>query len=149
MVVVGREDGSGRDGSGTGSEHCSDGPASCSQTPSWKADWISFRRFSTRLLKSTSMRRTFTADTASDFFIHSSKIRAFVTTSPENPKESKNFRETPCHLVLSASARIRVSSAVVARTCAAAARASAVDANAAAAKVCASATSALRFRSAN
>ena len=148
MVVVDGEDGSGRDGSGTGSGRCSDGPASCPQSLSWKADRISFSRFSTRPLKSTSIRRTFTADTASGFFIHSSKIRAFVTTSPGNPKKSKNFRETPCHLVLSASARIRASSAAVARTSTAAARASAADARAAAAKVCASAASALRFRSA-
>ena len=148
MVVVGGEDGSGRDGSGTGSGRCSDGPASCPRSPSWKADQISFSRFSTRLLKSTSIRRTFTADTASGFFIHSSKIWAFVTTSPGNPKESKNFRETPRHLVLSASAWIRASSAVVARTSAAAIRASVADARAVAAKVCASAASTLWFRSA-
>ena len=148
MVVVGGEDGSGQDGSGTGSGCCSDGPASCPQSPSWKADRISFSRFSTRPLKSTNIRRTFTANTTSGFFINSSKIRAFVTTLPGNPKESKNFRETPCHLVLSASARIHASLAAVARTSTAAARASAVDANAAAAKVCASAASSLRFRSA-
>ena len=148
MVVVGKEDGSDRDGSGTGSGRCSDGPASCPRSPSWKADRISFSRFSTRLLKSTSIRRTFTADIASGFFIHSSKIWAFVTTSPGNPKESKNFRETQCHLVLSASARIRASSAAVMRTSAAATRASAVDASATVAKVCASAASAFRFRSA-
>ena len=148
MVVVGGEDGSGQDGSGTGSGRCSDGLASCPRSPSWKADRISFSRFSSRPLKSTSIRRTFTADTASGFFIYSSKIRAFVTTSPGNPKESKNFRETPCHLVLSASTRICASSAAVARTSVAAARASAADASAAAAKVCASAASALRFWSA-
>ena len=148
MVVVGGEDGSDRDGSGTGSGRCLDGPASCPRLPSWKADQISFSRFSTRPLKSTSICRTFTTDTASGFFIHSSKIRAFVTMMPGNPKESKNFRETPYHLVLSASARIRASLAAVARTSAAAARASAADASAAIAKVCTLAASALRFRSA-
>ena len=148
MVVVGGEDGSGQDGSGTGSGRCSDGPASCPRSPSWKADRISFSRFSTHPLKSTSIRRTFTADTTSGFFIHSSKIRAFVTTSPGNPKESKNFRETPCHLVLSASTRIRASLAAIAHTSATVARASAADASTAAAKICASVASALQFPSA-
>ena len=76
-----------------------------------------------------------------------SKIRAFVTTSPGNPRESKNFRETPCHLVLSDSAKARVSPAAAARASTTAARASAAEACDAATKVCASAASALRFRS--
>ena len=94
------------------------------------------------------MHKIFAADTASGFFMHSSKIRAFVTTSPGNPKESKNFRETPCHLVLSDSAKAYVSSAGAARAFAAAACASAAEACDAATKVCASAASALLFRSA-
>ena len=87
------------------------------------------------------MRRIFAADTASGFFMHSSKIRAFITTSSGNPKESKNFRETPCHLVLSDSAKACASSAT-------AARASAAEACDAATKVYASADSALLFWSA-
>ena len=145
---MGGEGGSGRDGPGIGSGRCSDGPASCPRSPSWNADRISFSKFSTRPLKSTNIRRIFAADTASSFFMHWSKIRAFVTTSPGNPKESKNLRETPCHLVLSASTRIRASSAVAARTSAAAARASAAEVSATVANVCTSATSALRFKSA-
>ena len=94
------------------------------------------------------MRRIFAADTASGFFMHSSKIRAFVTTSPGNPKELKNFRETPCHLVLSDSAKAYASLAAAARASAVAARASAVEACDAATKVCASGASALLFRSA-
>ena len=94
------------------------------------------------------MRRIFAADTASGFFMHSSKIRAFVTTSPGNPKESKNFQETPCHLVLSNSAKACASSAAAARASAAAARTSAAEACDAATKVYASAASALLFRSA-
>ena len=109
------KDGSGRAGSGTGSGCCSDGPASYPRLPYWKTNQISFSRFSTRPLKSTSIRKTFGADTASDFFMHSSKARALFTTSPGNPKESKNFLETPCHLVLSASARIRPSFTAAAR----------------------------------
>ena len=102
---------------------------------------ISFSKFSIRALKSTNMHRIFAADTASGFFMHSSKIRAFVTTSPGNPKDSKNFRETPCHLVLLDSAKACASSAAVAR-------ASAAEACDAATKVCASAASTLLFRSA-
>ena len=132
--VVGGEDGSSRVGSGTGSGQCSDGPASCPRSPYRKTSQISFSKFSTRPLKSTSIHSTFGADTTSSFFIQSSKIRAFVTTSLANPRESKNFRETPCHLVLSASARIRPSSAAVAHASAAIARAST--------------SSTLRFRSA-
>ena len=145
---MGGEGGSGRAGSGTGSERYSDGPASCPRSPSWKVDRISFSRFSTRALKSTNIRRIFAANTASDFFMHWSKIRAFVTTSPENPKESKNLRETLCHLVLSDSAKACASSAAASRTSAVAARASAAEACVAATNVCASATSALQFRSA-
>ena len=127
-VGAGGEDGCGRAGYGTKSGRCSDGPASYPRLPYWKTNRISFSRFSTRPLKSTSIRRTFGADTAFGFFTHSSKVRALVTTLLGNPKASKNFRETPCHLVLSASARIRPSSAALAR---------------------ASASSNLRFRSAN
>ena len=145
---MGEEGGSGRAGSGTGSGRCSDGPARCPRLPSWKADRISFSRFSTCALKSTNIRRIFVVDTASGFFMHWSKIRAFVTTSPGNPKESKNLRETPCHLVLSDSAKACASSAPAARTSAAAARASVVEACIVATNVCASAASALRFRSA-
>ena len=94
------------------------------------------------------MRKIFAADTASGFFMHSSKIRAFVTTSPGNPKESKNFRETPCHLVLSDSAKACASSAAAARASTAAACASAAEAYDAATKVCASAASTLLFWSA-
>ena len=94
------------------------------------------------------MRRIFAADIASSFFMHSSKILAFLTISPGNPKESKNFQETPCHLVLSDSAKACASSTATARASAAAARASAAEACDAATKVCASATSALLFRSA-
>ena len=79
--------------------------------------------------------------------MHWSKIRAFVTTSPGNPRESKNFWETPCHLVLSDPAKARASSVAAARVSAAAARASVAEACDAATKVCASAASALRFRS--
>ena len=68
-IVVGGEDGSGRAGSG----RCSDGPASCPRSPCWKTNRISFRQFSTRPLKSTSIRRIFGVDTASGFFMHSSK----------------------------------------------------------------------------
>ena len=100
------------------------------------------------MLKSTNIRRIFAADTASGFFMHWSKIRAFVTTSPGNPKEWKNFRATPCHLVLFDSAKACASSAEAARASAAAARVSAVEACDAATNVCASAASALRFRSA-
>ena len=114
-VDAGGEDGSGRAGSGTGSGRYSDGPASYPRLPYWKTNRISFSKFSTRPLKSTSIRRTFGADTASGFFKHSSKAWALVTTLPGNPKESKNFLETPCHLVLSASARIRPSSVATAR----------------------------------
>ena len=96
-VGAGGEDGSGRAGSGTGFGRCPDGPASYLRLPYWKTNRISFSRFSIRPLKSTSIRRTFGADTASGFFMHSSKVRALVTTSSGNPKESKNFRETPCH----------------------------------------------------
>ena len=78
------------------------------------------------------MRKIFAADTASGFFMHS----------------SKNFQETPCHLVLSDSAKAYASSAVAARASAAAARASAAEACDAATKVCTSAASALLFRSA-
>ena len=145
---MGEEVGSGRDGPGTGFGRCSDGPASQLHSPSWNADRISFSRFSIRALKSTSMRRILAADTASGFFMHSSKIRAFVTTSPGNPNESKNFRETPCHLVLSDSARACASSVAAARASTAVARASAAEAYDAATRVCASASSALLFRSA-
>ena len=109
---------------------------------------MSFSKFSIRALKSTNIRRIFAADIASGFFMHWSKIRAFVTTSPGNSKESKNFREIPCHLVLSDSAKAYASSAAAARASAAAARASAAEACNAATKVCASTASALRFRSA-
>ena len=94
------------------------------------------------------MHKIFAANTASGFFMHSSKIRTFVTTSPGNPKESKNFRKTPCHLVLSDSTKACASSAAAARASAAAARASAVEACDAATKVCASAAFALLFQSA-
>ena len=125
----------------------SDGPASCPRLPSWNVDRISFSKFSTRPLKSTNICRIFAAYTASGFFMHWSKIRAFVTTSLGNPKESKNLRETPCHLVLSAFARIHASLVAAARTSAAAARASAAEVSAAAANICASAASTLRFQS--
>ena len=138
---MGGKGGSGCDGPRTGSERRSDRPASCPRSPSWNADRISFSKFSTRPLKSTNIRRIFATDTASGFFMHWSKIRAFVITSLGNPKESKNLQETPCHLVLFAFARIRASSAAVART-------STAKVSAAAANVCASAASILRFRSA-
>ena len=80
--------------------------------------------------------------------MHWLKIRAFITTSPGNPKESKNFRATPCHLVLSDSAKACASSAATARASAAAARVSAAEACNAATNVCALAASALQFRSA-
>ena len=114
-VDAGGEDSSGRASSETGSGRCSDGPASYPRLPCWKTNQISFSRFSTRSLKSTNIRRTFWADTTSGFFMHSLKTWPLVTTSPRNPKESKNFRETPCHLVLSASNWIRPSSAAAAR----------------------------------
>ena len=145
---MGGEGGFGRAGSGTGSGRCLDGPASCPRSLSWKVDRISFSRFSTRALKSTNIHRIFAADTASGFFMHWSKIRAFVTTSPGNPKESKNLWETPCHLLLSDSAKACAFSAAAARTSVAAARASAAKACVAATNVCASAASAFRFRSA-
>ena len=90
-VGAGGRDGSDRAGSGTGSGRCSDGPASYPRLSYWKTNRISFSRFSTRPLKSTSIRRTFSADTASGFFMHSSKVQTLVTTSPGNPKASKNF----------------------------------------------------------
>ena len=70
------EDSSGRAGSGTGSGRYSDGPASYLRLPYWKTNRISFSRFSTRPLKSTNIHRTFGADTASGFFMHSSKVQA-------------------------------------------------------------------------
>ena len=54
-VDAGGEDGSGRVGPGTGSGRCSDGPASYPQLQYWKTNQISFTRFSTRPLKSTSI----------------------------------------------------------------------------------------------
>ena len=123
-IGVGGEDGSSHARFRTGSRRCSDGPASYPRLPYWKTNRISFSRFSTRPLKSISICRTFGADTASGFFMHSSKVLALVTTLLGNPKESKNFWETPCHLVLLASARIRLSSTAVARASAAAVRAS-------------------------
>ena len=113
-VDAGGKVGSGRAGSGPGSGRCSDGPASCPRSPCWKTNRSSFSRFSTLPLKSTNIRRIFGVDTASGFFMHWSKSRALVTTSPANPTESKNFQETPCHFVLSASTRIRPSSAAIA-----------------------------------
>ena len=71
-VDVGGEDGSGRAGSGTGSERRSDGLASYPLSPCWKTKQSFFSRFSTLPLKSTSIQRILGADAASDFFIHSS-----------------------------------------------------------------------------
>ena len=81
-VDAGGEVGSGRAGSSPGFGRRSDGPASCP---------CSFSRFSTLLLKSTNIRKIFGADTSSNFFMHWSKSRALVTTSPANATESKNF----------------------------------------------------------
>ena len=108
---MGKEGDSGCDGSGIGSGHCSDGPASCPQSPSWNADWISFSRFSTRALKSTNIRRIFAADTASGFFMHWSKIRAFITTSPENRRSRRTcgrHRATWCSPTLPRLALLRL-----------------------------------------
>ena len=68
-VVAGGEEGSSRAGSGIDSGRCSDGPASCPRSPYWKTSRISFSRFSTHPLKSTSIQSIFSADTASGFFI--------------------------------------------------------------------------------
>ena len=114
-VDAGGEVGSGCAASGPGFGRRSNGPASYPHSPCWKTNRSSFSGFSTLPLKSTSIRRIFGSDTASGFFMHYSKSQALVTTSPTNSTESKNFRETPCHFVLSASAWIRPSSAAAAR----------------------------------